>query len=111
MFIFITNFWCGELQVMWSILAGAFFLGNAAPSLREVSMARGSAAYVFHVIDRLAPIDTHSDQGQKPKSMRGTVQFKDVAFAYPARKDISVLRKLTLNVDAGQTVAFVGLFG
>ena len=96
---------------MWAVLVGALFLGNAAPSLKEFSTARGAAAYVFHLIDRVPAIDIHSDRGEKPQFIRGNVHFQNVVFAYPARKDIPVLRKLTLRIEDGQTVALVGPSG
>lgn len=99
------------LKVFFAVLIGAFSLGNAAPSLQEFAVARGAAAFVFQVIDRIPPVDTLSEQGVKPKSMSGSVQFKKVAFAYPARKDTPILRSLSFHVEAGETVAFVGPSG
>ena len=98
-------------QVFFAVLVGAFSLGNAAPSLQEFSAARGAAAFVFEVIDRVPPVDTLSEKGKTPKSMSGRVQFRKVAFAYPARKDTPILRSLSFNIDEGETVAFVGPSG
>ncbi|OQV12032.1 Multidrug resistance protein 1A [Hypsibius exemplaris] len=99
------------LTVFFSVLVGAFSLGNAAPSLQEFATARGAAAFVYAVIDRVPPVDTQSDRGKKPKTMTGRVQFQNVAFAYPARKNVKILRNLSFKIDEGETVAFVGPSG
>lgn len=44
-----------------------------------------------------------------PKMIEGNVEFKDVHFEY--KKDIPVLRGISFNVKAGQTVALVGHTG
>lgn len=41
----------------------------------------------------------------------GNVQFKNVAFSYPSRKDVQVLREINLEVKNGEQVALVGPSG
>lgn len=43
--------------------------------------------------------------------MRGSVEFKGVAFHYPNRQDLPVLRGLDLAIEAGHQVALVGASG
>ncbi|GAV01568.1 hypothetical protein RvY_12259 [Ramazzottius varieornatus] len=99
------------LTVFFAVLIGALSLGNAAPSLQEFSIARGVAALVYELIDRTPPVDTRSTKGKAPSSMSGRVRFKNVAFAYPARKNVPIIRNLTLSINEGETVAFVGPSG
>jgi ATP-binding cassette subfamily B (MDR/TAP) protein 1 len=77
----------------------------------------------FEVIDRQsntlteqAPlpdyvIDSSSDAGHKPKTISGGIEFVNVNFSYPARKDSRVLSSFSLRVEAGKTVALVGASG
>src|SRR5690606_4995685 len=63
-----------------------------------------------------AMIDTHTEVGEKPGApalprMRESVEFRDVGFAYADRPDHFVLRHASFRVQAGQTVAMVGLSG
>jgi ABC-type multidrug transport system fused ATPase/permease subunit len=54
------------------------------------------------------PTDPAAAGGRAMPTVRGDIELRDVAFAYG---DASVLRGLSLNVRAGQTVALVGESG
>ncbi|RYD51325.1 MAG: ATP-binding cassette domain-containing protein [Sphingobacteriales bacterium] len=43
--------------------------------------------------------------------LKGDVRFEDVHFSYPSRKDIEVLKGLSLNATAGQQIGIVGASG
>jgi ABC-type multidrug transport system fused ATPase/permease subunit len=43
--------------------------------------------------------------------VKGNVQFKNVHFSYPSRKDIKLFSGLSFNVNAGQKIALVGPSG
>jgi ATP-binding cassette subfamily B protein len=43
--------------------------------------------------------------------VRGEIKFEEVTFRYPARPDVVALDKLSLQVNPGETVAFVGPSG
>jgi ABC-type multidrug transport system fused ATPase/permease subunit len=53
-------------------------------------------------------IDASSKEGLRLPSVSGTIQFNNVTFAYPTRKETNVLNGFSLNVEAGTTVALVG---
>ena len=57
------------------------------------------------------PTDATSDGGQRLPSLRGDVEFRSVHFAYGGRRDVAVLRGLSLRVPAGSSVALVGASG
>ncbi|KAL2727033.1 multidrug resistance protein 49 isoform X1 [Vespula squamosa] len=94
--------------VFFGVLAGAQNMGLTSPHLEAFAVARGSAAAVFQVLDRVPSIDSLSKEGQKLKSVSGDIEFKDVHFRYPARRDIQVLKGLDLKIRHGETVALVG---
>ncbi|XP_012529625.2 multidrug resistance protein homolog 49 isoform X2 [Monomorium pharaonis] len=97
--------------VFFGVLSGAQNMGLTSPHLEAFAMARGSAAAVFNVIDRVPEIDSLSRDGRKLDSVRGEIEFKNVAFRYPARKDVQVLTALNLKINRGETVALVGESG
>ena len=56
------------------------------------------------------PTDAAGD-GQRLPSLRGDVEYRSVHFAYAGRRDVAVLRGLSLRVPAGSSVALVGASG
>ncbi|CAL1536091.1 unnamed protein product, partial [Lymnaea stagnalis] len=56
-------------------------------------------------------IDSSSTEGLTPQTMSGTIEFKNVTFAYPSRLEVKVLNDLNLTLSKGQTVALVGASG
>ncbi|VDM77402.1 unnamed protein product, partial [Strongylus vulgaris] len=102
----------GEVvTVVISMLIGAYFLGVISPHLMVLLNARVSAATIYHIIDRVPEIDAYSSEGKIPLSIQGEIEFNDVHFRYPTRKDTKVLKGLTLTIKPGETVAFVGHSG
>ena len=53
-------------------------------------------------------IDSTSANGAKPENISGQISFKDVTFSYPTRPHEVVLNKMSTEIEAGKTVAFVG---
>jgi ATP-binding cassette subfamily B protein len=49
--------------------------------------------------------------GAASKKLQGHVIFDQVTFSYPSRKDVQVLRKVSLTAQAGQRIALVGPSG
>ncbi|XP_022176200.1 multidrug resistance protein 1-like isoform X2 [Myzus persicae] len=97
--------------VFFSVMAGAFSVGNALPFINSVSIAIGAASNVFDIIDSRPNIDPYSTQGKKINKIQGKIEFKNVNFAYPTRRSIPVLNNLSLTIEPGQTVALVGSSG
>ncbi|CAF0756890.1 unnamed protein product [Adineta steineri] len=81
------------------------------PNFQSFAEALGSGSYVFEIIDRQTKIDASSDAGEKPQSLTGDIEFKDVIFTYPARQEAPILNKLSLKFPSGKTVALVGASG
>lgn len=73
--------------------------------------ARISAASIYETIDRVPRIDPYSSLGKRLDNCRGRVEFKNVHFRYPTRKDAKILNGINLIIEPGQTVAFVGHSG
>ncbi|XP_068529975.1 ATP-dependent translocase ABCB1-like isoform X1 [Anas acuta] len=96
------------LTVFFSVLIGAFSMGQTAPSIEAFANARGAAYAVFNIIDNEPQIDSYSETGYKPDHIKGNLEFQNVHFSYPSRPDVQILKGLNLKVNCGQTVALVG---
>ncbi|XP_036767724.2 phosphatidylcholine translocator ABCB4 isoform X2 [Manis pentadactyla] len=99
------------MTVFFSILIGAFSVGQAAPCIDAFANARGAAYVIFDIIDNNPKIDSFSERGHKPDNIKGNLEFNDVHFSYPARANVKILKGLSLKVQSGQTVAMVGSSG
>jgi len=96
------------LTVFFSVLMGAFALGQSAPSLEAISKGQGAAAKIYATIDRKPLIDSSSAEGKRIKNVKGNISFENVFFTYPTRPDAPVLSDFKLEIKSGQTVALVG---
>jgi ABC-type multidrug transport system fused ATPase/permease subunit len=76
--------------VFFSVMAGAFSLGNALPFVNAVSTAVGAASTIFTIVDRVPNIDSNSMRGARPYEVKGYIQFSMVTFAYPTRPEVEV---------------------
>ena len=94
-----------------SFVASMMMLLSPMKRLASVmsSLQRGvsAAESIFKLIDIPAEIDTGT---QHIGRSSGRVEYRDVHFAYQAEKG-DVLHGVSFNVEAGQTVAFVGRSG
>nr|XP_028606429.1 ATP-binding cassette sub-family B member 5 isoform X2 [Podarcis muralis] len=99
------------LIVFFSVIVGAFSIGQASPNLESVANARGAAYEVFSIIRKPRPIDSSSSEGFKPDKLRGEIEFKDICFSYPSRPDTQILKGLSLKIEPGKTIALVGSSG
>ncbi|XP_010631188.1 ATP-dependent translocase ABCB1 isoform X4 [Fukomys damarensis] len=99
------------LTVFFSVLTGALSIGQASPNLEAFASARGAAYEIFKIIDNEPCIDSFSTSGHKPDNIKGNVEFSNIHFSYPSRKEVKILKGLSLKVQSGQTVALVGNSG
>ncbi|KAJ3106313.1 ATP-binding cassette, sub-B (MDR TAP), member 4 [Phlyctochytrium planicorne] len=99
------------LNVFFSIIIGAFSLGQAGPNVTAIASAVGAAKKIFSTIDRVSPIDAFSEEGDKPEKIEGSIEFENIDFHYPQRPDVPILKKFSLKIQPSQTIALVGASG
>lgn len=92
------------------VITVAFSAGLLGSLYTDFMSAFGAANRLFELLEKST--DVHLNTGGKIKTItQGEVSFKDVEFAYPARSDFWVLKKLNFNLRPRQTVAIVGSSG
>uniref|UniRef100_A0A8D1DM35 ATP binding cassette subfamily B member 1 n=1 Tax=Sus scrofa TaxID=9823 RepID=A0A8D1DM35_PIG len=102
------------ITVFFSVLIGAFSIGQASPSIEAFANARGAAYEIFKIIDSKPSIDSYSKNGHKPDNIKGNLEFRNVHFSYPSRNEVKFLISSFRDckkIKGGQTVALVGNSG
>nr|QST14979.1 ABCB1-1 protein [Diaphanosoma celebensis] len=98
-------------KVSESLIFGTQMVGQALAFAPNYNKAVVAANRIFQLLSRVPLIDASSTQGDKVSQVQGYVDFDDVKFRYPTRKDVQVLQGLNMAVKPGQTVALVGHSG
>uniref|UniRef100_A0A8C7M242 ATP-binding cassette, sub-family B (MDR/TAP), member 4 n=1 Tax=Oncorhynchus mykiss TaxID=8022 RepID=A0A8C7M242_ONCMY len=99
------------LTVFFTVLIGAFAMGQTSPNVQAFASARGAAHKVYNIIDNKPHINSYSDHGHKPDVIKGNIEFNNIHFTYPSRPNVKVLNGMSLSVRSGQTIALVGSSG
>lgn len=90
-------------------------MAGSVAALSEIwSELQRAAGATERLVELLNAEDTVIDPSQAkplPQPVRGEIKFEEVTFHYPARPDVVALDKLSLQVNPGETVAFVGPSG
>ncbi|WCJ20878.1 ABC transporter family protein [Euphorbia peplus] len=94
-----------------SIAVGGLALGAGLSNVKYVAEACSAGERIIQVIRRVPKIDVENMEGETLENVRGEVEFKKVEFAYPSRQESIILKKFSLKIPAGKTVALVGSSG
>ena len=98
-------------KVSESLIFGTQMVGQALAFAPNYNKAVVAANKIFEILRRVPLIDASSTLGEPMPKAEGNVDFDDVKFRYPTRKDVQVLQGLSMAVKPGQTVALVGHSG
>ena len=101
---------------MTTYILYAMFVGAAMGTFPElyanVQKAIGASERVMEILnEKNEPISINAVENHTKKVISGSLEFKDVVFAYPSRKEITVLKGLSFDAKAGEKVAIVGPSG
>ncbi|GAA5945971.1 hypothetical protein JCM3775_007566 [Rhodotorula graminis] len=97
------------LQVFSIIIFTVTFssgLMNYLPGMAKCLRAANDLVRLLDLSD-----DTRESEGRMTFPIAGHVRFDDVAFAYPSRPDVPVLKGISFEIQPGETVGIVGASG
>jgi ABC-type multidrug transport system fused ATPase/permease subunit len=103
----------GEMMqfMLYTVFVGAS-IGGIAEQYAQIQRAIGATDRLMDILDeKTEDIDTVSETNQPKTKIEGSVSFKNVAFSYPSRKEVQVLKNISFDVENGRTVAIVGPSG
>lgn len=72
--------------------------------------ANVSANRIQEALD-IEPIIKNNPNGGKETTEKGTIEFKNVTFAYPGHSQSPVIRDVNFTANTGETIAFIGSTG
>jgi len=79
-----------------------------------VGKAKKAAVKIFKYIDKpskINAVDIPMEAVEVPEKLRGEIEFKNVWFRYPSRKNEWVFKGLNLKINPEESVAIVGESG
>ena len=80
--------------------------------IAALSNGYSAAKGILEIIERSRPSLPQGEQGHiMLDNVQGSIKFDEVDFSYPARPDVRVYNRLTLEVPAGKTTAIIGASG
>ncbi|KAL0364209.1 UNVERIFIED_CONTAM: ABC transporter B family member 26, chloroplastic [Sesamum angustifolium] len=89
------------------LIYSTWWVGDNLSSLMQ---SIGASEKVFNLVD-LSSSDQFTVKGLKLQKLMGRIEFVDISFHYPSRKEVPVLQHFNLTVPPGEVVAIVGLSG
>jgi ABC-type multidrug transport system fused ATPase/permease subunit len=96
--------------ILYTTFIGASF-GGIAEMYAQIQKAVGATERVFELLDETPEAIATLSNSRTIEKLKGTVNFKNVAFSYPSRKEIQVLKNVNFDVGFGQKIAVVGPSG
>nr|UOU03323.1 ATP-binding cassette subfamily B1-like 3-2 [Brachionus rubens] len=115
--VYLTRYECDKflpgniIQSFFCLFVTTFSVGQALPFFKELAEARGAAKKILDIIETKSSIDVFDQKGVKPETLKGEIEFDNVVFSYPQRKETTILNGLSFKIPAGKTVALVGSSG
>ncbi|XP_068642203.1 putative multidrug resistance protein [Aristolochia californica] len=98
-------------QTFMILVSTGRVIADAGSMTTDLAKGADAVRTVFAVLDRYTRIEPEDPDGFKPDKLTGSVELKDVDFAYPARPDVMIFKGFSLSIKAGRSTALVGPSG
>ena len=99
------------LLSFYTVLNASLTLGNALQFIKTLGEARIAYSKIFELIETNSTINIYKTNKRILPNLKGQIEFNDIHFSYPQRKEAKILKGLNLTIPAGKTVAFCGSSG
>ncbi|GAB3200311.1 ABC transporter fused permease/ATP-binding protein [Pontibacter aydingkolensis] len=97
--------------VLYTVFIGAS-VGGLGDLYGKVQAALGATERILEILqEEEEPTDKSPTALSQVQRLHGDISYNQVAFSYPTRQDIQVLRDINFTVRAGEKVALVGPSG
>jgi len=96
--------------IIYTTFIGAS-VGGLGDMYGKVQVSLGASERILEILDEPVEPTNQTTVNQKPLSVIGNIAYEHVAFSYPTRKDIAVLKDISFQIKAGEKIALVGPSG
>src|SRR5690606_20997437 len=103
----------GELLsfVMYTTFIGAS-VGGLGDLYSKLQVSLGASERVLEILDETEePVQESTSFNNEASRVQGNIVYKNVAFAYPTRPDVQVLKNISFTIQSGEKIALVGPSG
>ncbi|KAA6440295.1 ATP-binding cassette domain-containing protein [Dyadobacter flavalbus] len=77
----------------------------------QINKTIGASERIFEILEETPELTLESAQNAVASPISGQIVYNDVHFSYPSRKDLPVLKGISLQINAGEKIALVGYSG
>ncbi|KAI0260168.1 P-loop containing nucleoside triphosphate hydrolase protein [Gloeopeniophorella convolvens] len=98
------------LQMLTWVPSHTLLLLDLSPHMASIMRGVGAGTRIFELLDRRPAIQPGAGITLDP-ARSGPLRFEGVAFSYPTRRGVEVLKDFNLEVKVGESVAIVGKSG
>ncbi|CAF1281345.1 unnamed protein product [Adineta ricciae] len=102
----------GVFQIFAVVTYATVAFGRSVSMVPNYSRAKEASIKIMDLHARQSLIDPYKEnEGKVLHEVRGVIEFRDVSFKYPSRKESRVLRHLSFKCKRGKTTAVIGPSG
>ncbi|MFN8349109.1 MAG: ABC transporter transmembrane domain-containing protein [Spirosomataceae bacterium] len=84
-------------------------IGGLGDMYAQIQKTLGASERLLEILDEKSEVELKPTVASVP--VYGNISFNNVAFSYPTRPDVAVLKDISLEVAAGRKIALVGYSG
>lgn len=86
-------------------------VGGLADTYSQLQKAIGATENLLDILDEKPEMNEIVEVKVSEKRFKGHIEFSNVSFAYPSRKEFLVIRNLSFEIEPGKQLAIVGPSG
>ena len=94
--------------VLFTIMMGAS-VGSLPDLYASIQKSIGATENLMNIINEKT--EKAENTGTSKATIQGDIEFKNVSFAYPQRKDMTILKNVSFGIEKNKTLALVGPSG
>jgi ATP-binding cassette, subfamily B, bacterial len=104
-----------EAGDLFSFIIYTGILGGAIASFgtlyTQIVSAIGATERILEILETESELPMQKSNIKTQLNIKGDVKFENIAFSYPSRPDMQVLKGINIDIKAGQKIALVGQSG